>query len=38
MKPTIFGATGGIGSQLLQQAIAAGHRLTAVVRDPTKLG
>jgi putative NADH-flavin reductase len=38
MKLTIFGATGGIGSQLLQQAMAAGHHVTAVVRDPTKLG
>lgn len=37
MKLTIFGATGGIGRQALEQAIAAGHDLTAVVRDPHKL-
>jgi putative NADH-flavin reductase len=37
MKLTIFAATGGIGRQLLEQALAAGHEVTAVVRDPTKL-
>ena len=37
MKLTIFGATGGIGGQLLEQAVAAGHEVTAVVRDPSKL-
>jgi putative NADH-flavin reductase len=37
MKLTIFGATGGIGGQLLEQAVAAGHQVTAVVRDPSKL-
>jgi len=37
MKLTIFGATGGIGRQALEQAIAAGHDVTAVVRDPRKL-
>jgi len=37
MKLTIFGATGGIGRQVLEQALAAGHDLTAVVRDPRKL-
>jgi putative NADH-flavin reductase len=37
MKLTIFAATGGIGRQLLEQALAAGHDVTAVVRDPTKL-
>jgi hypothetical protein len=37
MKLTIIAATGGIGRQLLQQAIAAGHDVTAVVRDPGKL-
>lgn len=35
MKLTIFGATGGIGSQVCEQATAAGHEVTAVVRDPT---
>lgn len=33
MKLTIFAATGGIGRQLLGQAIAAGHDVTAVARN-----
>jgi putative NADH-flavin reductase len=33
MKLTIFAATGGIGRQLLEQAIAAGHDVTAVARN-----
>lgn len=37
MKLTIFAATGGIGRQLLEQAVAAGHDVTAVVRNPNKL-
>jgi putative NADH-flavin reductase len=37
MKLTIFAATGGIGRQLLEQAVAAGHQVTAVVRSPGKL-
>jgi putative NADH-flavin reductase len=37
MKLTIFAATGGIGRQLLEQAVAAGHQVTAVVRNPDKL-
>jgi putative NADH-flavin reductase len=37
MKLTIFAATGGIGHQLVEQALAAGHDVTAVVRDPKKL-
>lgn len=37
MKLSIFAATGGIGGQALEQAVAAGHDVTAVVRDPTKL-
>jgi putative NADH-flavin reductase len=37
MKLTIFAATGGIGRQLLGQAVAAGHDVTAVVRNPGKL-
>jgi putative NADH-flavin reductase len=37
MKITIFGATGGTGRQLVDQACAAGHDVTAVVRDPTML-
>lgn len=38
MKLTIFAATGGVGRHLLDQALAAGHSVTAVVRSPAKLG
>lgn len=37
MRLTIVGATGGIGRHLLQQSVAAGHDVTAVVRDPSRL-
>jgi putative NADH-flavin reductase len=37
MKIAIVGATGGIGRQALEQAVAAGHDVTAVVRDPGRL-
>jgi putative NADH-flavin reductase len=37
MKLTIVAATGGIGRQLVAQALAAGHDVTAVVRDPSRL-
>jgi len=37
MKLTIFAATGVIGRQILEQAVAAGHDVTAVVRNPKKL-
>jgi putative NADH-flavin reductase len=37
MKLTIFAATGGVGRQLLEQAVAAGHDVTAVARNPQKL-
>jgi putative NADH-flavin reductase len=37
MNLTIFAATGGIGRQVLEQAVAAGHQVTAVVRNPAKL-
>jgi uncharacterized protein YbjT (DUF2867 family) len=37
MKLTIFAATGGIGRQLLEQSVTAGHDVTAVVRNPDKL-
>lgn len=35
MKLTVVGATGGIGRLLCAQATAAGHTVTAIVRDPT---
>ena len=37
MELTIFGATGATGTSLTEQALAAGHQVTAVVRDPTRL-
>ena len=37
MKIAVFGATGGTGKQVVQQALAAGDRVTALVRDPAKL-
>jgi putative NADH-flavin reductase len=37
MKLTVFGATGGTGRQVVDQALDAGHLVRAVVRDPTKL-
>jgi len=37
MKLTIIAATGGVGRELLEQAVAAGHDVTAVVRNPRKL-
>jgi uncharacterized protein YbjT (DUF2867 family) len=36
MKMTVFGATGGIGGQVVRQALDAGHQVTAVVRDPAR--
>jgi uncharacterized protein YbjT (DUF2867 family) len=37
MKLTIFAATGRIGREAVEQAMAAAHDVTAVVRDPAKL-
>ena len=37
MKITIFGATGAVGTILTELALAAGHEVTAVVRDPARL-
>ena len=36
MKLTILGATGATGTTLTGQALAAGHEVTAVVRDPAR--
>jgi putative NADH-flavin reductase len=37
MKVLLFGATGRVGSFALEYALAKGHAVTAVVRDPAKL-
>lgn len=37
MQLIIFGANGKTGRQLTQQALAAGHRVTAFVRNPASL-
>lgn len=37
MHIALFGATGGTGSQVLEQALAAGHSVKALARDPDKL-
>jgi len=37
MKLFVLGATGATGLQIVQQALAQGHAVTAFVRDPAKL-
>jgi uncharacterized protein len=37
MKVALLGATGFVGSALLQEALDRGHRVTAIVRDSEKL-
>ncbi|MEF9884131.1 NAD(P)-dependent oxidoreductase [Streptomyces sp. P9-A4] len=37
MRLLLFGVTGGTGAQLLAQALAAGHQVTAVARDPARV-
>jgi putative NADH-flavin reductase len=37
MQLTVFGATGGTGTRLVELALANGHQVTAVVRDPSRL-
>jgi len=35
MRVIVFGATGGVGRPVVEQALGAGHIVTAVIRDPT---
>ncbi len=37
MRIAIFGATGRVGSELLKQALAAGHEVTVLTRAPGKI-
>lgn len=37
LRLVVFGATGGTGKQLVEQALAAGHHVTAMVRTPAKV-
>lgn len=37
MKLALFGATGHIGRAILDEALARGHEVTAIVRDPARL-
>jgi putative NADH-flavin reductase len=37
MKLAIFGATGKTGSFLVEQALAAGHQVAVLARDPSRL-
>lgn len=37
MRVTIFGASGRTGRPLVEQALAAGHEVRVLVRDPSKL-
>jgi nucleoside-diphosphate-sugar epimerase len=37
MNVTVFGATGGVGSQVVEQLRSGGHRVTAYVRNPSKV-
>jgi putative NADH-flavin reductase len=38
MKVVLYGASGMIGSRILEELLSRGHQVTAVVRDPAKLG
>jgi putative NADH-flavin reductase len=37
MKLAVFGATGGVGREVVTQALNAGHEVTAYMRNPSKL-
>jgi putative NADH-flavin reductase len=37
VRLTVLGATGGVGRHIVRHALADGHEVTAVVRDPARL-
>jgi len=37
MRLLVFGASGGTGAQVLAQALEAGHRVTAIARNPNAI-
>jgi putative NADH-flavin reductase len=37
MKLVVFGSNGGIGAKVVEQALAAGHTVTAVARQPSAI-
>ena len=37
MKIIVFGASGGTGTEIVKQALAAGYNVTAFVRNPVKI-
>lgn len=37
MKLIVFGSTGGIGRNIVEQALHAGHQVTAIARNPSAL-
>lgn len=37
MKVAVFGGTGALGSECVRQCLEAGHEVTALVRNPSKL-
>jgi hypothetical protein len=37
MNVTLFGATGNAGTRILNELLSRGHKVTAIVRDPSKL-
>jgi putative NADH-flavin reductase len=38
MKLAVLGATGGVGTEIVRQALARGHSVTALARAPDRLG
>ena len=38
MKIAIIGATGNVGTRIVDEALRRGHAVTAIARDPSKLG